>query len=139
MFRKKKKREYRTNLICKTTIPSDDLWVGDGDEHEIIRHSGLGVFDVLARFLINSEAVIYDLHCDYEHNCWVVSIKWKDKHFDLYIYNFYNLQIRITRSKGTEAYFELIQLLHNFLTDDGRFSEITWCTDKNNEEFTTPF
>lgn len=134
MFNRKHSSEYRNVVECKTTLPADGLW----DEDVPIRPDGLNLSDIFALYLYQNGAAIHDYTGDNEHHCWILSIKWKSKFFDLRVYNFQDVIIRVSGSKGSPTYIQLIKLLHNFLVNDDRFSEITWTNDKEQKRFSTP-
>ena len=84
MFWKRNKRKFRTLVECKTSIADDSLWEDD----VVIRHGGIRLCDIIAIHMVKNGAMLDNLICDYEHHCWVLTVKWKDTFFDFYIYNF---------------------------------------------------
>jgi len=134
LFNRKKPSEYRNVVECKTTLPSDGLW----DDDIPIRPDGINISDIIASHLYKNDASINNYFGDNEHHCWILEIKWKNKYFKLRIYNFHDVMIIVSGSKGSPVYIELIELLHYFLVDDDRFTEITWMNDKEKKQFSTP-
>ena len=121
---------------CKTTLPTDGIRKGDTDIE--IRPDGLNISTLFASYLVNHNAMLYDLRGDYEHHCWVLNMKWKNNFFELWIYHFDNIMVRIDGPKKLAVYQEFIDLVQNFLNYNEQFSDIKWRGEMQNKRFAFP-
>jgi len=136
MFNRKTDAECISVVTFKTKLPNDGLRYKDTDIE--IRPAGVNIATNIASYFIKFEFMLYNMLGDYEHHCWVLKVKWKDKYFNFWIYNFDQTFIRIDGPKKSPVYLDVINLLHNHLSENELFSDIEWSGDMPNKRYVTP-
>lgn len=136
MFKRKTGAECISVVTFNTTLPYDGLMYEDTDIE--IRPAGLNIATNLASHLIESEFMLSDMLGDYGYHCWTLKVKWKGKYFEFWIYNFGEIMIRVVGPKKSQIYLEVINLLHNHLSNNELFSDIKWSGAMPNKRFINP-